>query len=289
MILEDLDTRGLLRRTDAGHVLGPTDHRPDAGACRGGRPAARRMTSAIVLAGGASSRFGSDKLLADLDGRPVLHHAIEAVATLANPIIVVIGPDAPPPSMPAGLEHQITLMRDGVAFGGPLVGLAAGLVALADIDRGFDAAALVVAGDMPYLQPPVLALLAATVDGDATAGAATLETDPPCVLPFAIRPSVAAPVVDALLREDRRALRALLDRLPVALVAAAAWRALDPDGRTLVDIDTVADLDRRTRSAGRRQDARPWEVGGRPGVEGAPGPEERPGGCEPAGREASRP
>ncbi len=200
------------------------------------------MTSAIVLAGGASSRFGSNKLLADLDGRPVLHHAIEAVATLANPVIVVIGPDAPPPSMPAGLEHRITLTRDGVAFGGPLVGLAAGLVALADIDRGFDAAALVVAGDMPYLQPPVLALLAATVDGDATAGAATLETDPPCVLPFAIRPSVAAPVVDALLREDRRALRALLDRLTVGRVASAVWRALDPAGRTLVDIDTIADL-----------------------------------------------
>ena len=62
------------------------------------------------------------------------------------------------------------------------------------------------------------------------------------MLPLAIRPSLARPVVDALLREDRRALRALLDRLPMALVAAADWRALDPGARTLVDIDTTGDL-----------------------------------------------
>ena len=110
-------------------------------------------------------------------------------------------------------------MRDAIAHGGPLAGLAAGLVALADIDRGFDGPAVVVGGDMPQLVPAVLALLAATVDADPAIGGASLEADPPCVLPLAIRPSLAHPVIDALLREDRRALRALLDRLPMALVA----------------------------------------------------------------------
>ena len=54
-------------------------------------------------------------------------------------------------------------MRDAVAHRGPLAGLAAGLVALADIDRGYDAAAVVVGGDMPHLVPAVLELLAAAV------------------------------------------------------------------------------------------------------------------------------
>ena len=202
------------------------------------------MTSAIVLAGGASTRFGSDKLLAELDGRPVLHHALDAVGGIANPVVLVIAPDAPPPPLPPGLERQVTIMRDDVLHGGPLAGLAAGLVALADIDRGYDGAALVIGGDMPHLVPGVLELLAAAVGDDALIGGAVLEADPPCVLPLAIRPSVAAPIVHALLREDRRALRALLDRLPVAVVPAAAWRAIDPDARTLVDIDVPGDLGR---------------------------------------------
>lgn len=202
------------------------------------------MTSAIVLAGGASTRFGSDKLLAELDGRPVLHHALDAVGGIANPIVLVIAPDAPPPPIPAGLEHQVTIMRDAILHGGPLAGLAAGLVALAGVDRGFDGAALVIGGDMPHLVPGVLTLLAAAVDRDAVIGGAVLEADPPCVLPLAIRPSIAGPIVHALLREDRRALRALLDRLPVAVVPAVAWRAIDPDARTLVDIDVPGDLGR---------------------------------------------
>jgi molybdopterin-guanine dinucleotide biosynthesis protein A len=205
------------------------------------------MTSAIVLAGGASTRFGSDKLLADLDGRPVLHHAIEALGGIANPIVVVIAPDGPLPPIPAGLEHQVAITRDGIRHGGPLAGLAAGLVALADIDRGFDAPAIVVGGDMPHLVPGVLSLLAAAVDGDPAIGGAILGADPPCVLPLAVRPSIAGPLVQALLAEDRRALRALLDRLPVVVVPVAAWRAVDPAARSLIDIDLPADLGPLTR------------------------------------------
>ncbi len=97
---------------------------------------------------------------------------------------------------------------------------------------------------MPHLVPEVLALLAAAIDADPASGAATLEADPPCVLPLALRPSLARPAVDALLGRDRRALLALLDTLPTAVVAADSWRALDPRGRTLDDVDTPADLDR---------------------------------------------
>jgi molybdopterin-guanine dinucleotide biosynthesis protein A len=203
------------------------------------------MTSAIVLAGGASTRFGGDKLLADLDGRPLLQHALEALAQVANPIVVVLAPDAPEPSIPKALAAAVVFARDPDRHQGPLAGVAAGLVALADLDRGHDAASIVVGGDMPHLVPGVLARLAAALDANPAMGVVTLEADPPSVLPLALRPSLARPAVDALLRSDRRALLALLDTLPTAVVPAAAWRALDPSGRTLDDVDTPADLDRR--------------------------------------------
>jgi molybdopterin-guanine dinucleotide biosynthesis protein A len=40
--------------------------------------------SAIVLAGGRSSRFPGDKLAAELDGRSLLARAIEAVRPVAD-------------------------------------------------------------------------------------------------------------------------------------------------------------------------------------------------------------
>jgi molybdopterin-guanine dinucleotide biosynthesis protein A len=198
-------------------------------------------TTAIVLAGGAASRFGGDKLAAELRGRPVLHHALLAVDAVADGIVVVVGPEDPAPTWPAGLRAEPRLARDAVAHRGPLAGIATGLAWLAP--PADDDLALVVAGDMPSLVPKVLRALVGELAADAALAAAWLEADPFAPLPMAIRPAaVAGPIADVLDRE-RRALRALLDMVPGRALPAATWRALDPAGATLVDIDTRDDLD----------------------------------------------
>ena len=54
------------------------------------------MTGGLVLAAGGSSRFGSPKQLAEVDGRPLLQHAVEAVAAVeaVDDVVVVLGADA---------------------------------------------------------------------------------------------------------------------------------------------------------------------------------------------------
>ena len=121
---------------------------------------------------------------------------------------------------------------------GPLAGLVAGLAAL---PRPVDVA-IVVAGDMPTLEPAVLALLVRALVHDPSLGAACLEAEPPSPLPAALRPSVAGPAAEALLAADRRSLRGLFDAVTTATVPAVDWRALDPDGATLRDVDTPGDL-----------------------------------------------
>jgi molybdopterin-guanine dinucleotide biosynthesis protein A len=208
---------------------------------------------AIVLAGGASSRFGSDKLAAPLDGRPLLHHALEAVAAVAGRIVVVIAPEAPAPSVPEALAARVVVARDAAAHGGPLAGLATGLAA--DATAGGDGArrtagaegparlALVVGGDMPTLVPAVLRLLVDRLAADPSRAAMTLATSRPAPLPMAVRPAAARAAIEAILASGgRRSLLALLEAVPSAAAPGDDWRRLDPTAATLRDIDTPADL-----------------------------------------------
>ncbi len=47
----------------------------------------------IVVAGGTATRFGGDKLLADIGGRPLIAHTIEAVAAAADVTVVAARAD----------------------------------------------------------------------------------------------------------------------------------------------------------------------------------------------------
>ena len=148
-ILEDLDRRGILRRTDAGHVPGP---RAATGLGPSPPMTATETVAVIVLAGGRSSRFGRDKLAEPVDGRPLLDHAIDAARRVTTEVLVVVAPGSAP-AVPAGVQ----VVHDAQAYEGPLAGVAAGLAATdADI-------VVVVAGDMPAIVPGVLERLVAAM------------------------------------------------------------------------------------------------------------------------------
>lgn len=195
------------------------------------------MTAAVVLAGGSSRRFGADKLAARLgDGRSVLAHAVEAAAVVADEIVVVVAPGA---ARPADLPAAAWIVHDREPDAGPLLGLAAGLAVIAD------GTVLVVGGDMPALEAGVLRLLIAAVATDPAMDAARLEVDGApgaSVLPCVVRREAAQRACrEAIVGGDRR-LRGGLERLATAVVPAGEWRALDPAGRTLIDVDRPADL-----------------------------------------------
>ena len=99
-----------------------------------------------VLAGGRSRRFGSDKAEALLDGRPLLDHAIAALAPHVE-ALVVCGRDVP------GLR---SLADRPVPDLGPLGALSAALHAAAC--EGFDGV-LTTACDMPFFPAELAAAL----------------------------------------------------------------------------------------------------------------------------------
>lgn len=195
-----------------------------------------RRVSAIVLAGGRSSRFGRDKLAEPIGGRPLLLHAIEAVRQVASEVLVVVAPDAAPPGPPVLTTPGVIVVRDATPFQGPLAGLLAGLEAT------HERAVLVVGGDMPDLLREVIELLLHELD-DPRVEAVVLEHDGRArPLPMALRRDPALAAATRLIAGGERRLRALANALSTTAIAEATWRALDPEARTVRDIDTPDDL-----------------------------------------------
>lgn len=188
-----------------------------------------------MLAGGRSSRFGRDKLAATYRGMPLLHHAVARLGDVCGEVVVVLAPGAAAPEPPAGVA--VRLARDEEEGQGPLAGAAAGLRA------ANSELALVVGGDMPDLQVRVLLEMVRTL-ADSSATAVVLhDGDRPRPLPLAVRRAEGLAVAERLLEAGRRRLRDLLEELPVEIVGAAVWAELDPERRSLVDVDVPGDLE----------------------------------------------
>jgi molybdopterin-guanine dinucleotide biosynthesis protein A len=190
-----------------------------------------RRVTAIVLAGGRSSRFGRDKLAEPLGGRTLLAHAIEAAQALATEVVVVTAPTGTP-VVPAGVR----VVHDPAAFEGPLAGLLAGLIAATT------EVVLVTAGDMPDLVPAVIEVLLGALDTPGTVAVILRHDGQPRPLPMALRRRPAEAAAGALIAAGERRLGALPEALPSRVIEESAWRPLDPTGRTVRDIDVPADL-----------------------------------------------
>ncbi len=188
-----------------------------------------------MLAGGRSSRFGSDKLAVVVDGLPILRHAIDAVALVADDVIVVLAPEGD-----RDLPPGVRVVRDTERYEGPLVATVRGLGAVTT------EWALVAAGDMPDLHPAVLREIVRVAHDAPVDAVALADGDRFRPVPSALRAAPARGNGHALLAGGERRLRALLDSLRIAVIDEATWTSLDPDGQTLRDVDVPEDLDRRS-------------------------------------------
>jgi molybdenum cofactor guanylyltransferase len=166
---------------------------------------------------------------------PILQHAILRLGEVCSEVIVVLAPDAPEPPMPLGVPARFA--RDPTEGEGPLAGVHAGLLVVgAEL-------ALVAGGDMPDLQTRVL-LEMLQVASDAEVEAVALQDgDGFRPLPSLVRTARAVEVAHALLHDGHRALRDLLDALRLAVIDEPTWLALDPERRSLFDVDAPSDLD----------------------------------------------
>lgn len=139
--------------------------------------AQRAPVAALVLAAGRSSRFGSPKQVARLEGRTLLEHVCAgARAAGLRPVIAVVPPWLEPWE---SADEALQLVRNPDPDRGMSHSLRLGLAAVPA-----DATAVVVLlGDQPTLRPAIIiALLAARGDRPVVAAFADGHAAPPVLL-----------------------------------------------------------------------------------------------------------
>jgi molybdenum cofactor cytidylyltransferase len=142
-------------RMGAGGLLKEIPTRPQPRAGAGAAPETQRTPriAAVILAAGRSSRMGTaNKLLAEVDGLPVVRRAVEvALASAARQVIVVTGHEQG--KVQAALRGcKVTFAHNANFAAGMSSSLQVGLAALPDNVDG----ALVCLADMPLVTAAAL-------------------------------------------------------------------------------------------------------------------------------------
>lgn len=183
--------------------------------------------AAIILAAGESRRFGGPKLLAPLDGRPLVQHVIDAAnASSCEPVVLVVGAGAD--ELLASVRLGRTLVVRNAAYAtGQASSLQAGLTAATSAD-----AAVVLLADMPGVRAALIEALVARQRGSLAAAVASLwrgRRTPPTLLHRDLWPALHD------LRGDVGAREVLAGRADVIDLD------VDPTLGSLDDIDTPED------------------------------------------------
>ena len=184
--------------------------------------------TAVVLVGGKSSRMGRAKALLPFDNEPLIAHVVRKLERVFSEIVVVAAPDQELPSLP------VTLVRDEVAYQGPVSGIYHGL------EAATHTICFVTSCDAPFLNLMVVAhLLSQIRDYDVVVPFWQERFQP---LHAVYRASVAALLKEQLERGELRPIF-LFDKVRTHRIQEEEIRWFDPDGLSFLNMNSPAEYE----------------------------------------------
>lgn len=196
----------------------------------------------IVLAGGRSTRFGSDKASALFLGAPQLEVVCRTLATVCAELVVVKAPGQSLP--PINVEPPPSIVEDDREGEGPLAGMIAGLRAAGT------PLAFIVSTDVPLLRAALVAHLAErAVDYDIVLPVADGFPQP---LVAVYRVLTALPAIQAAFDDGSRKILRAFAGLRALRVDEEELRTVDPDLESFRNANTPAELGALEEIARRR-------------------------------------
>lgn len=183
-------------------------------------------------------RLGRNKALEKIDQQTLIQRSVSSLLFLKSEIIVVTGPH----NTDLGLEDfdGVRMVIDAFPGRGPLVGIYTGLL------NSRSEKNLVVACDMPFLNPDLLLYLAEQSAGYDVAVPRTGRDVEPLHAVYGRKCLIQAKY---LLDEGTYSVNELFRRVRTRYVEAAEIEQIDPEHRSFFNINNESDLDLARRTA----------------------------------------
>jgi molybdopterin-guanine dinucleotide biosynthesis protein A len=206
-------------------------------------PASRAIqVSGAVLAGGHSSRFGANKALVLLRGRPLIAYALDALRPLTSDLLIVAD------DQDAYGHLGVRVRPDRLSGSGPLGGIHAAL------HEAKHPIVVCLACDLPFAQPESIAYLLGQIEGhDAVVPCTSAGYEPL----HAVYAKTCLPTIEAMLERGLLRVDALFSAVRTRRVMAEEFLPLDPTGRAFWNVNTPEDLERASAWLGQDESLEP--------------------------------
>jgi molybdopterin-guanine dinucleotide biosynthesis protein A/molybdopterin converting factor small subunit len=186
----------------------------------------KSSVSAGILAGGKSSRMGRPKALLPFDGQPLIVHIVRQLQELLADIVVVGAPEQELPPLP------VTLVRDDVAYQGPVGGIYYGLRAIGK------EVCFVTSCDVPFLNLSLISYLISQIENYDVVAPYWQDRFQP--LHAVYRRSVLPLLQQQLERGELRPIF-LYEKVRTRKVSEDEIRRFDPEGLSFLNMNTPED------------------------------------------------
>jgi molybdopterin-guanine dinucleotide biosynthesis protein A len=188
--------------------------------------------TAIILAGGKSSRLGRSKALQVIYGKNLIQWVIDRLATLSTEIIIAT---AHGEAIPCSSAIKTKTVADIYPGKGPFAGIYSGLMASSS------SRAIVVGCDTPFLSVSLLEYMTRICSiFDVVVPRIKNKLEPLC----AVYSKNCLIPIRGLLEQDERRIRKLFSMVKVKYVEEDEINRFDPEHLSFFNINSQADLDR---------------------------------------------
>ncbi len=192
--------------------------------------------SLIILAGGSSTRFGQDKGLLPLAGKPLIKHVLDKARSIADETIVVASSKMQVEKYAKLLGTTVKVISDADEPQGPLP------AAIAGFDSAHGKYSLLLPCDTPFVSNQILQLL---VDLCVNKNATVPRWPNGYIEPLqaAYHTKAALEAAKNASNEGRNNLKGMVEKIKsVRYVSTLVLQQLDPELNTFFNINTPLDI-----------------------------------------------